>query len=633
MATAQTWLPATFRQTLELLLTPARSVFLEGCGLPAAWAGQPQWRVLETGFGLGQNFLLTWLAWKNDPQRPRLLHFVAIATDAASAADILRAAAEHADMSSLASQLGEQWHGLLPGFHRLVFEGGHVLLTLGIGETKALLKEQAFEADSVYLDSSNLPNKADSVDAHWLKAVARCCRRGSRLISLTRSNNVIDGLTRCGFEVSHQAGIALQDEHVQAHFNPHWEPKKAGRPNQALKPTQQQQPPAPARCVVIGAGLAGAACAASLARRGWQVTLLDAHASAARGASALPVGMLAPHTSPDDNVLSRLSRNGLRATWQVAKTKLLVDVDWQASGVLQRRFDTSGGLPAAWPEAGEDWSRLARPVELQAIDDAVGCPARPGQSDDLPALWHAAGGWIKPQRLVQALLATPGIQARYGIQVASLKYSSNTSPDGHWQVLDAGLNCIAEAELVVLAAGFESLSLPDLHPHSPLQAIRGQVAWGTVTDASALPPFPVNGHGSFVPAFPDDGQSNWLMGATFERDKHQAETKTQDQQAILERLQHLLPRTASALRPAFDQHQAKAWAGVRCVSPDRLPIVGPLDDGEQPNLCVCTALGSRGLSFAVLCGELLAAWLHAEPLPIEKRLAQSLRATRYRFSK
>ena len=54
-------------------LNQAREVFLKGCGLPAAWAGQPQWTILETGFGLGLNFLVTWAAWKADPLRPRLL--------------------------------------------------------------------------------------------------------------------------------------------------------------------------------------------------------------------------------------------------------------------------------------------------------------------------------------------------------------------------------------------------------------------------------------------------------------------------------------------------------------------------------------------------------------------------------
>jgi tRNA 5-methylaminomethyl-2-thiouridine biosynthesis bifunctional protein len=39
-------------------------------------------------------------------------------------------------------------------------------------------------------------------------------------------------------------------------------------------------------------------------------------------------------------------------------------------------------------------------------------------------------------------------------------------------------------------------------------------------------------------------------------------------------------------------------------------------------------MGSRGMSFSVLCAELLAARMGAEPLPIESRLAKSLNALR-----
>jgi tRNA 5-methylaminomethyl-2-thiouridine biosynthesis bifunctional protein len=341
------------------------------------------------------------------------------------------------------------------------------------------------------------------------------------------------------------------------------------------------------------------------------------------------VGLLAPHVSPDDSMLSRLSRSGLRATWQVTKSQLEAAVDWQASGVLQRRFDTSAGLPKHWPEAGEHWSRLAGPDERQALK-AASSSADTGSENVTPALWHAAGGWIKPQRLVHALLATPGVNARYGVKIASLKRSSSAHPDGCWQVLDADGKAIAEAELLVLAAGFESAGLASTHTHLPLQAIRGQVAWGDVNDASALPPFPVNGHGSFIPSFLNEaGQPSWLMGATFERDIPQANVKATDQLDIFARLQQLLPHTAESLKATFNQDQTRAWAGVRCASPDHLPLVGPLDDAALPGLSVCTALGSRGLSFAVLCGELLAAGLHAEPLPVEKRLAQSLLASRY----
>ena len=73
-------------------MAQARDVFLHGCGLPQAWAGQRQWRILETGFGFGLNFLTTWAAWRADPQQPTLLHFVSLEAWPVSADDLLRAA-------------------------------------------------------------------------------------------------------------------------------------------------------------------------------------------------------------------------------------------------------------------------------------------------------------------------------------------------------------------------------------------------------------------------------------------------------------------------------------------------------------------------------------------------------------
>ena len=94
------------------------------------------------------------------------------------------------------------------------------------------------------------------------------------------------------------------------------------------------------------------------------------------------------------------------------------------------------------------------------------------------------------------------------------------------------------------------------------------------------------------------------------------------------RLQTLLP--ALTLPPPDS-----AFIGIRCASPDRLPLVGPVltntDQGDGENgagLWLSTAMGSRGLSFALLCGELLAARLHGEPLPVEQRLAQALGSER-----
>jgi tRNA 5-methylaminomethyl-2-thiouridine biosynthesis bifunctional protein len=89
----------------------------------------------------------------------------------------------------------------------------------------------------------------------------------------------------------------------------------------------------------------------------------------------------------------------------------------------------------------------------------------------------------------------------------------------------------------------------------------------------------------------------------------------------------LLPDTAEGLQSVFE-HSVRGWAGVRCSVPDRLPVVGPVDQAPA-GLWINTAMGSRGLTLAVLCGELLAARWHHEPLPVEHQLAQALNAQRY----
>jgi tRNA 5-methylaminomethyl-2-thiouridine biosynthesis bifunctional protein len=40
-------------------------------------------------------------------------------------------------------------------------------------------------------------------------------------------------------------------------------------------------------------------------------------------------------------------------------------------------------------------------------------------------------------------------------------------------------------------------------------------------------------------------------------------------------------------------------------------------------------MGARGISLAVLCGELTAAWLNHEPLPLPESLAKHLAAKRF----
>jgi tRNA 5-methylaminomethyl-2-thiouridine biosynthesis bifunctional protein len=73
----------------------------------------------------------------------------------------------------------------------------------------------------------------------------------------------------------------------------------------------------------------------------------------------------------------------------------------------------------------------------------------------------------------------------------------------------------------------------------------------------------------------------------------------------------------------------QGWAGLRCTLPNRLPAVGPIDRQRLPGLCLSTGMGARGISLAVLCGELTAAWLNDETLPLPAALAKHLAADRF----
>lgn len=578
---------------------PDASAFLPAAGLPAAWAGQNAWRCLDTGFGSGQQFLRVWDAWRRDEHRPRSLHYVGLCAEAPQPDALLAAAKSQPSLSGLVASLAplSQAHG--PGFHRLSFEGGQLLLTLCIGELSKLLRQQRFQADTLLLDPAP---SLDASDARWdlwrVKALARLAHRGAGLTLSSRTAMLLRPvLQQCGFVVPNK--VASEPAAViRAEFQPAW----------ALKSSRHdaiEQAVPVTRCVVVGAGLAGASVAAVLARRGWQVVVLDAAATPAQGASSLPAGLVVPHISVDDCSLSRLSRSGVQLVLQQARALLRHGQDWDCSGVLQR-FPGSNNDP---PEA--------------------------------PPLWHNRAGWVKPAALVKAWLAQPGVRFQGNCAVAGLQRQ-----EGLWQVLGADGRVMAIAERVVLANACGVLPLLATCDNTEagwasgltrpvLRTVHGQVTWALHADSppaalAALPASPVNGAGSLLPRVPLTAGLAWLAGATYQP-ADEADPGEQSQHAAnLSRLAQLLPDLAAPLATMVAARKVQAWRGSRCVSADRLPLLGPLTPGADQGLWLCTAMGSRGLTLAVLCAELLAARWGAEPLPVEATLARSLEATRGR---
>jgi len=212
-------------------LVQAVDVFLTGCGLPQRWHGRAQFTLLETGFGLGLNFLTTWAAWEADAQRCDCLHFVSVEAYPVAATDIVRSAqmrnpACEADahllarVPVLAQELATAWQDLSPGMHRFHFAAGRVQLTLAVGEVEPMLQDLVCEADAVYLDGFSPALNPAMWSTATLQAVALHCRAGTTLATYSVARSVCDGLRQLGFRVEKCPGLPPKRQRLQAVFCP-----------------------------------------------------------------------------------------------------------------------------------------------------------------------------------------------------------------------------------------------------------------------------------------------------------------------------------------------------------------------------------------------------------------------------
>ena len=539
-----------------------------------AWHGFSSWCHTQASFD-ELAFLRLWHDWAADAARPTHLHVLAHTVQPLQADAVLSAAASHPELLPFAQQLAEQCWGLLPGMHRLRF---------ALNTTSKL-----------YVG----PSGKTASSGHT-----------------SHDRDALLALTLC--VGAHDDWPEFEDV-LQAH------------------PTGPCLPPVDAPAMdqrtvtIIGSGIAGAGTARALAERGWQVTVLEAGNEPASGASGLPVGVVAPHTSHDDSGVSRLSRAGLRYMEQTMRLLLAEGVDWGCTGVRERRLPGKtrrGGVPLSWlnehTNTANDWTHKAPPP---APDDAY---------------WHPHGAWLRPKQLVRALLDHPNIHWQGNVKVDALACVTplENTHTTKWKVLQDG-KVLAESARVVLAAGPGSVALiatatedgsaPRINP------LRGQISWGLMADVPAgahMPATPVNGNGSFVHNITSPDGPAWYTGATYDRINGDARLLDADHAENLERLQALEPDTAHALAPLFatvgtNAPRVHGWAGVRCGVHDRLPMTGRVPNAPE-GLYMNAAMGSRGLTLGLLCGELLAAQWHGEPLPIEARLAKFLDATRFK---
>src|SRR5919201_5319999 len=184
--------------------------------LPARWAQRSCYVILETGFGFGLNFLVTWRAWKDDPHRCRRLHFVAVEKHPFALTELRALHERYPELADEAKQLHAHWPPLVSGAHRLEF--GNVVLTLFFADI-AVLRDLRLSADAIYLDGF-APAKNPEMWTHQLmRALSRLAAPGGTLATWSVAGAVRDALQATGFTVEKRAGFGGKREMLTARKN------------------------------------------------------------------------------------------------------------------------------------------------------------------------------------------------------------------------------------------------------------------------------------------------------------------------------------------------------------------------------------------------------------------------------
>ncbi|MCA1858196.1 FAD-dependent 5-carboxymethylaminomethyl-2-thiouridine(34) oxidoreductase MnmC [Massilia oculi] len=536
--------------------------------LRAHWRGRERYTVFDAEYGDGARARALQEAWRADPARPARLHIVACVPGPAN---------------------------LLPGFHRIPQDDPRLSLTLLAAPFDTALAQLGAQPDAFLLEAP--------AGTGFARPLARIAAREARLFAAQLDDGQHAALAAQGF--------VFDGSGAQAVF-------KSRKPRLPLAQLAER------RAIVLGAGLAGAAACASLCARGWQVTLVERHPAPAMEASGNLAGIFMPLLSRDDNLPTRLTRAAylyaLRAWAQLGG--IGAAIEGQACGVLQLARDPQhASVSRAIAAAGQYPPGFARWLEAPQAEGLLGLPAPDGG-------WlFPQGGWARPGSVCAAMLAACGerLERRFGAGSVVLQRAGDA-----WLACGPDGAVLAEAPTVVLANGAGARSLVQSRA-LPLAALRGQV---THLASASLPALPLVlcREAYLTPA------ANGIVcaGATYDLDAD-PQLRASSQAENIERLRGLL----SDPRAGTDAPLA-GRVGFRCVAPDRLPLVGRLPDFEaaggterlrdvprHPGLHALLGYASRGLIWAPLAAELLAAQLEGEPLPLETALADALDPARF----
>ncbi|MEE2679183.1 MAG: glycine oxidase ThiO [Myxococcota bacterium] len=337
--------------------------------------------------------------------------------------------------------------------------------------------------------------------------------------------------------------------------------------------------------IVVGGGVIGCAVTWGLAREGLSVTLLERDDLATRASGAMAGMLLGIGEDARTEFFRAWARRSLASFPELCadlRERSGIDPEFEACGalyvaetpesaaVLQRKAEGFAAEGAEWLDA--EGLRLAEPQLAPTLHGA---------------LWGPREAHVRSPLLARAYAAAAeslGAEVLCGVTVTGLR---ETKSRVHGVDTDRGPR---DAGHVVLCAGAWSPRLAGLR--LPVEPVRGQ----TVSVENLRPALRTIVFGDALYLVPKRDASV-VVGATVERVGFDAGVTARGVASLLHGAERLAPELAGSRFHA-------AWAGLRPVTPDGLPCVGPVPGRE--GLWLAAGHTRNGVLLAPVTADLVA---------------------------
>ena len=646
----------------------SRYVYINPSRLTERWgAHSGTFTLLETGFGTGLNFVLTLLEWiKFQESKPSIkpqssikpqpsikfqhshhLHYISIEKFPLDKQQIKSALQLFPQLAELSELLTSEYPLLIKGFHTLHFKDKNVSLTLIFDDVRSALPQLNGPIDAWYLDGFAPAKNPDMWTDDLYQSMARLSRAETSLATFTSAGDVRRGLKACGFKLNKVSGFGMKREMMNGVFIQSQGP--LANKFEHIKPWLSPRNIPITNIAIIGAGIAGCTTAYALARRGLRVTVYDNNGIATE-ASGNPQGAMYAKLAAGEATHSNIYVQGYLQSLRLLKQQLEPGDGWDNCGLIQLASSEKENTRQKKFISNTDY-----PKELLHSISQEEASAISGLTMHCGGLYFPHAGWVSPQRLCQKLLEHPLIEFEHQV-VDKIHQEPNGWSLSTCEESDNHIGHVSHVSHVIIACANKSQHLlPDCY--LPTKSIRGQLTYletssneyDTNNFASQLKTV-LCGKGYIAPAH----KGKLCLGASYNIKDDESEMRLSDHKNNFKYLDDFgqeFKKIQTELTE-LDNKDYLGRTGFRCTTPDYLPMAGPVlaeKDFESSftairknaaryprqaalfmdGLYLNIGHGSRGLTSAPLCAELIASYINNENFPISKEHAESLLPGRF----